>query len=81
MLVPLDGMRSALIAAGPAELAGLQDSDLILSVNGTSIDAAHSLAEILLSYQPGDTVSISFVRDNTVLDVDLTFGSRDDLVY
>ncbi len=41
-----------------AALAGLVPGDIILMVNSTPIDSTHSLDELILSHNPGDTITL-----------------------
>ena len=42
----------------PAERAGLQEGDLILSVDGQGVGAENSLADLIADYEPGDVVTL-----------------------
>lgn len=48
----------------PAEKAGLQEKDIILSANGTHLTEANSLEEILDSAKIGDTLELKILRNN-----------------
>ena len=64
------------VAGSPAEAAGLQAGDLIVSVDGEALAEDTSLAEVIGAMQPGDTVALEVQRDgedaNLSLDVTLT---------
>ncbi len=47
----------------PAAKAGLRKGDVIVAINGATIDAAHPLGFALLDFKPGDTVSVTINRD------------------
>jgi S1-C subfamily serine protease len=48
------------VAAGsPAEKAGLQRGDLILSVDGTTVDERNPLADLVSARKVGDTITLS----------------------
>jgi len=47
----------------PAAKAGLQKGDVIVAINGATIDAAHPLNPRLLDFKPGDTVAVTINRD------------------
>jgi putative serine protease PepD len=49
-------------ANGPGERAGLKAGDVIVQVNNTAIDNQNDLTDALVAYNPGDTVTIGFVR-------------------
>lgn len=65
----------------PAEAAGLQSSDIITAVDGNTISVDNSLADMLMSYEPGDTVTMDVLRDGQEGTVDLTFGEVDPSVF
>ena len=46
------------LSGSPADEAGLEAGDVILSVDGTSIDSASELSDTIATYQPGDTVKV-----------------------
>lgn len=49
----------------PAMNAGLQSGDVIVEMNGTSIETVSGYTEKLLSLSPGDTLSITVQRQGT----------------
>lgn len=59
----------------PAEDAGLLVNDVILQIDGRQISAETSLANILLDYAPGDTVTLTVLRDGEEIEVQLVFGT------
>jgi S1-C subfamily serine protease len=46
----------------PAEDAGLEAGDVILAVDGQELDSEHALADLIASYEPGDTVTLEVKR-------------------
>jgi S1-C subfamily serine protease len=57
---PFSGAYVTSVAAGsPAEKAGLQQGDVILSVDGTNVDPRHNLADLIGAKKIGDTVTLS----------------------
>lgn len=52
-------------AGTPAEKAGLKAGDIIQKVNETPIQNSEDLYKAIGKYQPGDTVSIAFLRNGT----------------
>jgi S1-C subfamily serine protease len=49
---------------GPAAKVGLTGGDTISSLDGSSVDSANALTQILLRYHPGDRVQIAWVDAN-----------------
>ncbi|HWQ11832.1 MAG TPA: PDZ domain-containing protein [Roseiflexaceae bacterium] len=54
---------------GPAAAAGLQRGDLIVAINGAHVQDARDLRAQLLSYQVGDTVRLTLLREQGEEDV------------
>lgn len=50
------------VAGTAADRAGLQPGELIVAVDGMPMDATHSLADLIGSYQPGDRVTLEVWR-------------------
>ncbi|HTS15415.1 MAG TPA: trypsin-like peptidase domain-containing protein [Candidatus Sulfotelmatobacter sp.] len=70
------GSTSAIVAGSPADQAGLKDGDIITAVDGQRVDAAHTLDDVLITHQPGTTVTISVLRNGQMLDLQLKLGTR-----
>lgn len=60
----------------PAAKAGIQQSDVILSVDSASIDQDLSLGTILMSHKVGDHVTLTVLRDGKQLQVQVTLVAR-----
>ncbi|HEX5149038.1 MAG TPA: PDZ domain-containing protein, partial [Candidatus Limnocylindrales bacterium] len=71
-----DGTGSGVTAGSPAEKAGLEEDDIITAIEGQRIDVAHPLDNVLVRYRPGDTVTVTVLRDGTTLDLEVTLGTR-----
>ncbi|MCI9443210.1 MAG: PDZ domain-containing protein [Oscillospiraceae bacterium] len=83
---PQSGMRSGVYVAevtanGPAAAAGLQEGDVITMLGTTAISTWSDLTSSMGSktYKAGDTATVTFVRDGTVMTTELTFGSTTDM--
>ncbi len=55
----------AITVDSPAATAGLKEGDVILSVDGTDVNDAHSLAGLIGAHAPGDEITLSYDRDGT----------------
>jgi serine protease Do len=61
---------------GPADEAEIVPGDVVLSLDGTSIDESNSFSEVLFSSQPGDTVEALVLRDGQELTIPVTLVDR-----
>jgi serine protease Do len=52
----------SVVPSGPAEDAGLEEGDVIVSFDGETIPDAAALGEAIRSHEPGDTVEFEVVR-------------------
>jgi membrane-associated protease RseP (regulator of RpoE activity) len=66
------------VSGTPADEAGLQPGDLILSIDGTSIDAREPLSDVIGQYEPGDRITITFWRMGTEETVRVRLGTHPD---
>lgn len=69
---------SAIIKDSPAAKAGLKDKDIITKVNGTSVGATGSLANIIGEYKPGDTIQLTVLRDGKETAINVTLDGYPD---
>jgi S1-C subfamily serine protease len=83
-LLSSQGAFVALVASGsPADKAGLKKGDMILSVDGTLLDAEHNLSSLIQQKKSGDTVTLSVQSDwpqadKSARNVKVTLGSSPD---
>jgi 2-alkenal reductase len=61
---------------GPADQAGIQEGDVILSIDGQDVNQDTSFTEVLFSHQPGDTVDVVIQRGDDQQTVSVTLGER-----
>ncbi|MDX1948509.1 MAG: PDZ domain-containing protein [Pirellulaceae bacterium] len=64
-----------------AEKAGLQAGDVILKVNGKTIEGRQQLVETIRGYMPGQKVELLVKRDADELTIHATLGSFSQLVH
>jgi putative serine protease PepD len=69
------GARVESVTAGSgADTAGLKPGDIIVTVNGRSIDDATELVVAIRSYAPGDTVKVGYTRNGQQRSAALVLG-------
>jgi S1-C subfamily serine protease len=66
----------AVLEDSPAAEAGIEDGDIVVAIEGQTIDAAHPLDLVLLGYAPDDTVTVTVLRDSGEQDLQVTLGTR-----
>lgn len=65
------------VPGGPADEAGLLAGDIVIAVGGVAIDQDNQFINlVVLSHKPGDTVTLTVVRDGEEIELDVTLGTR-----
>ena len=64
------------VKGGPAEKAGLQAGDRIVSVDGTEIASKDDLGTLMQKHAAGDMLSITIARDGQMQTVNVTLGEK-----
>jgi S1-C subfamily serine protease len=62
------------IEGSPAEVAGIEDGDVIIEFNGEKVDSPSALQDLVASLESGETVEIKIFRDNRVKTYEVTIG-------
>ena len=62
-------------SGGAAEEAGLENGDVITKVDGDLVDGSESLVATIRGHRPGDTVTITYVRDGKTRTTTASLGS------
>ena len=71
------GAEIGTVSAGSgAAQAGLQKGDLVTAVNGSAVTDADSLQAAIANRQPGDVVTLTYVRNGSTKTARVTIGSR-----
>ncbi|HEX7394309.1 MAG TPA: trypsin-like peptidase domain-containing protein [Anaerolineaceae bacterium] len=52
----------------PADTAGIHVDDIITMINNVTLDDQHPYINVLYSYAPGDTITVTVARDTQTLD-------------
>ena len=77
-----DGGQGAIITnvqpGSPAAKAGIREGDIVVSVDGQTIDGQAGLVAVIRDASPGQTVEIVLSRDGEILTVSTTLVARED---
>ena len=68
----------SVVEGGPAEQAGLMAGDVITMIGTTTISGRGDISSLSKNYRAGDTVTVTYVREQQVYTTTLTFGSTVD---
>jgi S1-C subfamily serine protease len=71
-----DNGEAAVTKGSAAEKAGIQNKDVILTVNGEKITIKNSMAKIIQKYNPGDKITLHILRQDKEIDLEATLGER-----
>jgi 2-alkenal reductase len=64
------------VEGGPAAVAGLEPGDLIIAIDGESLNRRTNLLERLFDHAPGDTLTLTIERDGEELAIEVVLGER-----
>ena len=64
------------VSDSPADQAGLEKGDIILSVNSNSVESPEDLSDAIQSHQPGDAVKLEIVRDGDRRSITANLSAR-----
>jgi S1-C subfamily serine protease len=67
---------AAIVAGSPAAQAGLAEGDIITAIDGTSLDATHTLDLLLGQRTPGQQVTLTVLRNGQATSVTVSLGTR-----
>jgi len=71
------GIRvQAVMPGSAAEEAGIKAGDILLEIDGSSIDGLRGLSRLLKEHQPGDSVSISLKRETKEINLPVQLRQR-----
>jgi len=68
----------AVIEGGPADEAGIQAGDIILSLEGQDISENFDLSNAIAAYSVGDTVQLEVLRTDKTIKIEVTLGENTD---
>jgi len=70
-----DDNSKVVVAGGPADKAGIKEKDIITKVNGVPVGTEGSVSTLVGEYQPGDTITLTILRDGKTITVKVTLGT------
>jgi S1-C subfamily serine protease len=73
-LIGTEGGQSAVFPGSPAEVAGLQEGDIITAIDGEQIGPGVDLSMLIVTHSPGDTITLRILRDSSTSEVNVTLG-------
>jgi serine protease Do len=78
LAVPSGALVSSVDKDGPAQTAGLEAGDVILSFDGKAVEAAGQLPALVAAAKPGSTVDVAIWRDRARREVHVKVGAMTD---
>lgn len=70
-----DNGELAVVPGSPADKAGLEENDIILTVNGDDVTEDAALNTLLMKYAPDTSVTLHVLHDGEERDVTVTLGT------
>lgn len=67
-----------ILEGGPAEKAGLKSGDIVVKLNGKTVETANALRNSIANTPPGSTVELEVFRDGQRKEFEVTVGKRDE---
>jgi S1-C subfamily serine protease len=67
---------TGLVSDGPAEKAGLERGDVVLSVDGDAVTTLRELYDALWRKGPGEVVGMQILRDESIHVIEIVAGDR-----
>jgi len=68
--------EGAIVPGGPAEIAGLEEGDIIFEVNAIEVNEENSLLSIIQKYVPGDRIGLKIQRGDKVIIREVELGKH-----
>lgn len=66
----------SVVSGGAADQAGLQEGDVVISIDGNTVESSSSLTGYVRRYNSGDQVVLEVVRNGTLMEVEVTLQAE-----
>jgi putative serine protease PepD len=73
---PVGAELADVVPGTPADRAGLQAGDVVTKLDGTTIESADDLSNVIDAKKPGDKLAVTYVREGETHTVTVTLGTR-----
>jgi membrane-associated protease RseP (regulator of RpoE activity) len=77
-VTPTDGVEVAPIDGGPAALAGMQEGDIVLAIDGTPVNDSADVGPIVQAVEPGTSLRFDIDRDGQALSIPVVIQANTD---
>jgi S1-C subfamily serine protease len=67
---------SGVVPGGPADAAGLERGDLVVSLDGRSVQGLRQLYEVIWERRPGEVIGMQVLRGEAIQVVQVLAGDR-----
>ena len=67
---------ATVVPGSPAAQAGLKEGDVITAIDGKPATTTDDLAAVTLTRNPGDTVTVEYIRDGRPEQTKVTLGAQ-----
>lgn len=82
LIVPEEATdKQSVVIGSPAAAAGLKGGDIVVSVEGITLDEQTSLSEAINTFEPEQTVTLGILRDGQMISVEVTLVELDPSLF
>ncbi|MDN4482955.1 S1C family serine protease [Demequina lignilytica] len=81
MVVDAADSANAVVAGGPADVAGIEPGDIITAIDGRVVTRGDELVVAIRAKAPGDTVVLTVERDGSTQDIAVTLTANTQVSY
>jgi len=76
MLTKGENGESPVYAGGPADKAGLKESDIVLEIDGIRLNQLNMLGDLMINKRVGDVINLKVLRGVETISVSVTLDER-----